>query len=238
MESGDRQRRILDNMVRDDCLDEEVTVEFFEMLSEKDVPKDARDAESSAFDVIKTAPDVFVCKGTFVPEGVFVRLFRVECVSDLRYRLPEDTLTSKGVNHKEFVDSLPDEDLLSLTDEYDGPIQLGNQIDVVWVTDFERVEPLLTDLAGLLDRLGRLAADSDMGRCVVVAYDREQAGRSVHVPRSLDAMGHPEFDVIEDCFAEMGMTKPITASPAMGLPEAVHRGCRVLPSRWEMRRIK
>ncbi len=224
-------------MIRDDCLDEEVTVEFFKRLSRKGVPRDARGAECFAFDVIKADPDVFVCKGPFVPDGVFVRLFRVECISDLRYRLPEETLTATGVNHKEFVDSLPDEDLQSLTDEYDGPIKLGNQIDVVWVTDFERVEPLFDDFAGLLDRLGWSEAASDMGRCVVVAYHREQVGRTIHVPRSLDAMGHPEFDVIEDCSAEMGMTKPITAPREMGLPEAVHRGCTVVPSRWEMRRI-
>ena len=154
MESGERQRRILDNLLRDDCVDEETTNAFFSRLAEKGLPKSAHSAEGFAFQVIEDALDSFVCQGTLVPDNVFVKLFRVERVSDLRYRVPEEFMTAKGVNHREIADSLPDEELQTLTDEYDGPIELGNRIDLVWVTDFGRVEPLLNDLTEILDCLG------------------------------------------------------------------------------------
>lgn len=74
MRSGDRQRRILDNRFRDDCVDEEITNEFFRRLAEKGAPKDAHDAESSAFEVITDAPDSsIVWAGRTIPTrtGVF-----------------------------------------------------------------------------------------------------------------------------------------------------------------------
>jgi len=237
MRSEAPQLQMLENMYHDNCLDEAVTADFFDRVSARGAPRDAFEAQKFAFQVIAASPDSFACQGRAVPNAIFDQLFRVEEVPALRRRLPEDELRAKGINDRDLFDfaSLSDEDLRSLTDEYDGPIVLGNGMDIVWVTDFQHVEPLLGDLANLLDRLGLPLWVAD--RCVIIAYNRIETGKTLHVPRSLDGMGWAEFDLVEDCSAEMGRTKPRTLPGRMGLPEAVHRGCMIQPNRWEMRRI-
>ncbi len=150
-------------------------------------------------------------------------------------------LAEKGLTGAAIRAGLPDEDLRAVTSEYDGPINLGNLIGLVWVADHDQVKDLTDDLRRLIDRLGLVWSD-DEAQCILCAYNREDAGRAdggrmLHVPRALDAVGDPQFEVNRDCSADHGRTRPMTRPIDEGLNEAVHRNCSVVPSLWEARTL-
>ena len=159
----------------------------------------------------------------------FAMLFRLEHVPSLWYRI-YDECVKRGIS-REYLRSGPtDEDLAVLTDEHDGPVTLGNGLGLVWVSDFEVTEPLIADVRTLADRLG-MPIDATVSRIVVCAYERTKLSSPLHVPRVLDAIDRPEFQPNPDCSAPCGMTRPITGSLGVGLPEAVHGGCTLVPTR-------
>jgi hypothetical protein len=230
MESGEQQRRVLANIERDPCLDNEVEAAFFERLATQGPPSSPDEAWGSAQEVVRDAPDRFVCQGREVPANRFVTLLRFQRVSSLGYAIPENVRDARGFRDKEFTVDTPEEDLRSFTDEYNGPVNLRNPIQVVWVTEFAAIEALLGNLAEVAGRLGIEVTD----RCVLCVYNRGDTGRTLHVPRALDAVNHPQFRVVEDCSADHGWTLPLNRPPDQGLPEAVHRSCSVVPRRWQL----
>ena len=229
MESGDVQRHILRNIESDSCLSDEIERRFFERLAARGLPASSGEAWAFACATVRNDPDAFVCKGHEVPHNRFVTLFRLQEVSSLGYVIPQDVRDAKGYRDKGFADDSPEEDLLAFTDQYDGPVELGNLVQVVWVTDFAAINGDLNNLAEVANRLG-ITAD----RCVLCVYNRGETHRTLHVPRALDGIDHPRFRVVDDPSAKHGRTVPISGSPDEGLPEAVHRSCSIVPQRWEL----
>lgn len=231
---GTETGRILSNVRKDGCVDPEVANEFFNRLGSRAPFGDQYEAKTAAFNVVQGDQNRFTCKGKAVPADRFRGLFRLEDVESLRYRVPE-ALDRAGVTDSEVVADLAEEDLLTLTNEYDGEVSLGNRLGVVWCAD--AAGSLAGDMSTLVDRLG-IAGLKNADRCVLCRYDRSRTGRALHVPRMLDAIDRPEFEVVKDCEADNGMTRPLRRPAAEGLPEAVHRRCTVVPELWELRELQ
>ena len=231
---GMAARRIVANVWKEACVDSGMAQEFFDSLGRKGPFRDEHEAETGAFNVVYGDQDRFTCKGKPAAADRFRSLFRLEDVSSLRYRVPE-ALARGDVTDSELVGELPDEDLLTLTNEYHGEVSLGNRLGVVWCAD--AAGSLAGDMTTLVERLG-IAALENADRCVLCKYDRSTTGKSLHVPRVLDAIDRPEFEVVQDCDAETGMTRPLEGSTAEGLPEAVHRCCPVVPEVWELKELQ
>ena len=229
MDSGEKERLILANVEKDSCLDGQVEVAFFKRLAACGRPASSGEAGQFAFNVVLHDPDRFVCQGRNVPEDLFVSLFRLQRVSLLGYALPPSLLDSIGYEDRAFWDDIAEEDLRSVTDEFDGQVQVGNRLKVVWVTDFADIADRLTDLSSLVNSLG-LEED----RYVLCSYNREDAGRTLHVPRAIDAIDQPLFQVVDDPNADHGWTGPTDGRVEERLPEAVHRNCKIVPRQWQL----
>jgi hypothetical protein len=92
-------------------------------------------------------------------------------------------------------------------DEYDGPVNPGNVLQVVWVADFTEIEDGLNDPRALANSLG-----IDAARQIVCVYNRDDTGKTLHVPRALDGVNLPKFKVVDDLAADCGWTKPTDGS--------------------------
>lgn len=233
---GDVERKMLDNLMRERCIREEVAREFFIRLARKGEPTSGLEARQTGEEVIREDPDTFTCQGQNTSEDAFVRLLRVEDLKALRWRIP-DCLKRLGIVDEELISGLPEEELDSLTDEYEGLVMLGNRLSIVWVTDYEVAEDLLDDLEGLVDRLG-LTNLVDESYCVVCVHNRKDIGLSIHVPRMFEGWDSMQFELVEDCAAQSGKTKPLTLGVEQGLPEAVHKKCEIIPEQWKLRSIR
>lgn len=229
MESGSEASQVLANIEADPCYDGGVTEEFFARLAARGDPASPQQAWAFAYETVREAPNKFVCQGWEVPGELFAGLFRLQRVSSLRYVLPPEVLDGKGLRDREFAGGISHEDLRCIVDQYEGPVKLGNELQVVWVTDVAQIEGLREDINQIIIRLG-LPPD----RYVLCEYNREDTNRTLHVPRALDAVNQPLFEVVVDCSADYGRTRVIGGSAEEGLPEAVHRACSIVPTRWEL----
>jgi hypothetical protein len=230
MKKDKDSKKILDNLKQDVCIDESVTDNFFTLLAEKGKPESPSKAKKAAFNIVKEHNEHFTLQGATIPEDMFRILFRIESVSALKYLIPDEI---KGLSDREIKES-PDEELLSLTNQYTGLVDLGNPLKIVWVTDFEEIEPIIDKFDTVCDRLGIIAQENE-NRYIIYSYDRDNINESLYVPRSLDAIDNPEFSIVEDCDAKTGITKSLNPDNNQGLSEAVHRGCLVTPKTWELK---
>jgi hypothetical protein len=228
--------QILRNLQHDKCIDGDTANEFFKRLAAKGVPSRPEEAKRMAQEVIREDPDAFVCRGPQLPNSVFAMLFRLEDLKALRWRVP-DCLKRLGIVDEELIRGLPGEELATVTDEYHNIVSLGNHLGMVWATDYDTVQDQMTDLEGLIDRLGLVNLVGEH-YCVVCVYSRGDLWVTVRLPRSCDALNYEQFELVEDCKAESGQTKPLTGPPEQGLPEAVHKKYEVTPEQWELGAIK
>lgn len=227
---------ILENLRQEQCIHKETTDKFFEALAKAGEPKSAAEAKSMAYHVVKNDQKDFTCQRRQVPDNIFAVLFRLEDVPTLQYRIP-DVLKKIGINADDLISGrLPDDELLVLTDEYDGPVSLGNDLGIVWITDEDAVSSIRDDLREVADRLGILSL-LNAHRCVLCVFRKDKTGKTFHVPSALDAIKNPEFKVVEDCSADCGETQPLTPGKE-GLPEAVHSECEVIPTVWKLGFLK
>lgn len=231
----DDEAQILMKLEHEKCIDDNTTNEFFKRLADKGEPSQPEEAKRMALDVIQEDPDTFTCRGQEVPSNVFLNLFRLEDLKALRWRVP-DCLKRLGIVDEELIRGLPEEELASVTDEYDDIVSLGNPFDIVLATDYDIVKNELTDLSTLVDRLG-LDNLVNEKRCVVCVYNRSKIGVVVFLPRSFDGLSYNQFELVDDCDAESGKTKPLSTHE-QGLPEGVHKGCDVIPEQWKLGLIK
>lgn len=231
MEQAEEGKRILNNIKLDPCLPAPVESAFFDRLSAKGNPGAPGEAQRMAYSVVAEDLDNFTCQGRHVPEGRVQTLFRMESVSSLRYRTP-DILDRMGLTDSS-LRRLASEELRTIIDDYEGIVLLGNKLQIVWATDYAMTQDLLDNPKVLIDRLG-LAHLAEEAHCIFCAYPRNGGGGVLNVPRALDAIDMPGFQVVPDCSAESGKTRPLTARPEDGLPEVIHRRCQVLPTRWQL----
>jgi hypothetical protein len=75
-------------------------------------------------------------------------------------------------------------------------------------------------------------------RCLKIVYKRDKLKKNLHLPRSFDGINQGRFEVVEDCNADAGKTLPLNLPQEQGLPEAVHRGCRVEPEIFKLEPMK
>jgi hypothetical protein len=226
-----KHRGIVANLRNDECLDKTVAAEFFRRLGAMPVRTTSEEAYSQSYEVIRADLAHFTCTGLEVePEPSFGTLFRLETVTSLLRRVPEEC-KKRGIKKDHLLHGIPIEDLAVLTDEYTGPVSLGNGLGLVWVSDAAIVEPIEADLRALADRLG-LQLDGEPGSVILCVYNRKEVATQPHVPRAFDAIDQENWSPNNDCLARTGRTRPLTR-PEEGLPEAVHRGCVVTPRRWE-----
>ena len=238
MESGNNQdKRILENLRRDNCIKSKISDEFFKRLADKGNPCSPEDAKNTAIDIVKTDPDRFVCQGRKIPSNSFITLFRLEDVKKLGKHLPDEHLRNFGIRDRKTLNpkELPDDELNIIVHMYKGTLDLGNRFDIVWVADSENSEQI--GLRQLVDKLG-LANLEEEERCLKIVYKRNKAKKNLHLPRSFDGIDNGQFEVVEDCNADAGKTLPLNSPHEQGLPEAVHRGCKVEPEIFEVEPIE
>jgi len=238
MKSGNNQnQRILENLRRDNCIKPEISDEFFKCLAAKGNPCNPEDAKNAATDIVKVDPDRFVCQGGKIPSNSFEKLFRLEDVKKLGKHLPDEHLRKFGIRDRKALNSkeLPDDELNIIVHMYKGTLDLGNRLDIVWVADSENSEQI--GLRELVDRLG-LANLEEEERCLKIGYRRDKVKKNLHLPRSFDGIDQGRFEVVEDCKADAGKTRPLKLPREQGLPEAVHRGCKVEPEIFEVEPIE
>ena len=72
----------------------------------------------------------------------------------------------------------------------------------------------------------------------MAAWFDKKAKRNLHLPRSFDGIANNQFEVVEDCNADAGKTVPLNLMREQGLPEAVHRGCKVEPEIFKVEPIE
>jgi len=225
---NDQEQRILGNLCKDNCINSEITDVFFNRLAAKGDPDSPEVAKNTTIDIVWADPDRFVCQGEEIPSDSFEMLFRLEDVKKLGDLLPDDYLCGFGIrdlktfNRKE----LTDDELSDILHRYKGELDLGNKLDVVWVADNEKTEQI--DPKELVDRLGLDNLENEE-RCLKIGYKRDEAKKPLHLPRCFDGINQGRFEVVEDCNADAGKTAPLSLPREQGLPEAVHRGCKVTP---------
>lgn len=237
MDTGtEGQDRIIGNLRKDNCIEDQTEEKFYTRLGAKGNPNNSKKAWNMAIDVVKLDPDSFVCQGRQLSDKLFSKLSRLEDVKALRWHLPDQHLKKFGIRGKAFNPSdLPDDELMIVVESYTDTLNLGNQLDIVWAADNSIIEKV--DLASLVDRLGLIQLESEE-RCLKIVYDRGSTGKQVHLPRSFDGINWAGFDVVEDCDADSGKTLPLNLPHEQGLPEAVHRGCKVKPEIFEVEPIE
>ncbi len=250
MDAGEAEGKILQNIKSDACIEKEREEKFFKLLIESDSPKDAEEARKQAINIVEKDKEYFTCSGDEVPSDIFKLLLRFQRPSSIGHSMPADKkeelfakfgITSYNTANEEEEDfPLEYEDLKIITDEYDGDVVLGNKksLDIVWVADFNNCESLLSGVRDLLIILGLdtlLNEKKDM--CLILQYTRSKLVESLHVPRAFDGIGSPQFQVQSDCDAYHGITKPLE-NGYDGLPEAIHRGCKVKLEVFDVRRIE
>lgn len=238
MKSGNNQdKRILENLRKDNCIKTEISDEFFNRLSAKGNPCSPEDAKNAAIDIVKADPGRFVCQGGKIPSNSFNTLFRLEDVKKLGKHLPDEHLRNFGIRDRKTLNSkeLPDDELSIIVHMYKGTLDLGNRLDIVWVADSKKSGRI--GLKELVDRLG-LANLEEEDRCLKIVYKREKAKKNLQLPRSFDGIDNGQFEVVEDCNADAGKTLPLNLPREQGLPEAVHRGCKVEPEIFEVEPIE
>lgn len=222
------ERQVLRNILKDDCIHNDVTDEFFRRLTQNSTPRSCKEAWIIAIDVVKRDPDNFVCRGELIPKTLFSQLFRLEDVKALRRHLPDEHLKLFGIRDKNTFNpmDLSDDEINIILNEYQGMLKLGNLLHIVWVSAGEIAENF--PLRELVNRLGLGNLERE-NRCIKIVIDHGKVSENLHLPRSFDGIDSAQFKVVEDCHAESGITLPLNFIAEQGLPEAVHRSCEVKP---------
>ena len=226
--------QILRNMVNDPCLPYGAEQEFFQRLGQHNpsTPTQAlKSAQDAACGLSSGKADLYL-SGRHVPNNRFRRSGRMINAKTAFYLDSAYSKTS-GVSKADLEQA--DRSLVSaFVEGYDGNSggQIGENGRVAWITEVGSATNFLLsnaheDLAARLG-LAHLKEAIDTNKAVVwLEYDREDLPESLHVPRALDAINHPAFRPETDCSAPCGTTHPLPSASGPGLPEAVHRSCKV-----------
>lgn len=223
-------RHVVETLEGDNCVSAAVCEEFFRYIASNRPYSSPQSAFATAASRIVDSNDPLTCGGSSVPEGDFVRLVRIQRLSDIRFCGPRITelLQRAGVADHE-LESMPIELVMHLVDNYRGSVLLGNKFGIVWVTDGNSCAGV--GLGSLAARLG--IEISPRERYIECAYNRTDCKTSLHVPRAFDALDQAMFLPNSDCSAASGLTRPL-APETTGLPEAVHRASEVNPTTWRL----
>ena len=227
---------VLRNMQDDSCLDQDVEDDFFNDLAVKGVPVFPSAAWRWAREVVEDKPNRYLCQGKEVPNDRFEVLVRFTNTRNMKYVLTQSEWTrletTFGLPKNTPFERLDETRQSVVMKSIKGPLNLGTATALVWATENGAVRTNLSSLpkvpAQVIEDLG---LDQFVGeeQCLVISYRRDKTRQPIHVPRILDAIGHPRFQPTSDCGAECGKTLPLSGVLADGLPEAIHRYCTVEP---------
>lgn len=180
--------------------------------------------------VVRDWSEDLTCQGPLLPQGSFAELARVRSACDYHKYLPaaerEVFLESIVRTESEFTAASADDLRLWIEphlDAYTGEVAVADNRGVAWVTDAAGLGLPLPPYSLIADQLGLSHLFGDRAG-IIFRYPRAKAP-PLHLPRSLDAVGHPPFAIVEDCDASAGRTRQLS-NGRPGLPEAVHRGCQ------------
>lgn len=232
---------ILANVKADQCLPGAVERLFFAEIEARlaawvwplapDPETQSTAARTLAETVTRDRSEDLTCQGPLLAEGQFSELARVRSASDYHKYLPaserEIFLESLARTESEFSVATATELRAWIEphlSSYSGEFGLAHLRGIAWVTDVVTVGLPLPPYASIVDQLGLSHLVGDRAG-IVFRYPRA-AAPPLHLPRSLDALGHPPFAIEEECDALSGTTKRLSDGQP-GLPEAVHRGCQI-----------
>jgi hypothetical protein len=246
MAEGGDEHLVLGNIERDQCVPPDVANDFFEALASTAPWADSKSAWDAAKSVVYSSPDRFFCQGRPVPDGKMTSLLRFRFVRDWNRELREvdperaERLSAKyGIpSDNRWPKDLDDRQRAEFCSELKTSYPTGNLKGISWVADEKAVQDSAIGSLETLRRLG-LPHFEKQDWAFVLRYNRAGEAKEIHVPRALDGIDSGSFDVVKNCDAPYGMTKPTAkASPgASGYPEAVHRSARIDLDRMEIRQL-
>jgi len=116
-------------------------------------------------------------QGGKIPSNSFEKLFRLDDVKKLGKHLSDEHLRNFGIRDRKTLTSkeLPDDELSIIVHMYKGTLDLGNDLDIVWVTDSKKSGRI--GLKELVDKLG-LAILEEEERCLKIIYKREEVKKT------------------------------------------------------------
>ena len=220
-------QRIRANVEDDPCVPVAAEQRFFELVEQAPTVVTERQAIELGNAVVSGNRSELTRTGKRVPDERFNGCYFINERSAMKHRVQ---LERWG----DFASGITDEDVRKadaetiryLWQEYEGPVSLGNLLDLVWVADESQVRKTAHDDAlGAADRLGLKPHHRalQVGQpCVGFRYERSVLGSDLYVLRVLDALDFDWFRPTTDCNAPCGRTRPLNGPPDNGLDEAVH----------------
>ena len=220
-------QRIRANVENDPCVPVAAQQRFFELIEQAPPVGTEEQAVQLGNEVVSGNRRQLTRTGACVPDDRLNACYFINERGAMKHRVPPERWGdfASGIKDEDF-DGADAETLRYLWQEYEGPVSLGNLLDLVWVADENQVRRIAQDDAlGAADRLGlegqhRALQAGDP--CVGFRYDRSVLGVGLHVPRVLDAIDSDWFQPTTDCSAACGRTRPLNGPADNGLDEAVH----------------
>jgi len=248
MAQGNDTSHVLGNLERDLCVPA-ATEEFYRCLALTAPWTDWEEAWDAAKQIVWGDPDTLCCCGGSVPHDLFFSLVRFMMVRTIIRGLDDlDPGTSADLINRYHIDTcnpdhwpedLTEDRLSALCDELASDCSTGYPNGVTWVADAHEVPWNKPDLREILRGLGLPHFENQIW-VQVLRYNRADIKpKKLHVPRTLDAIDNPDFDVAVDCNATTGITKPTLEAEVgtTGYREAVHRTCNTTMETLEIKRI-
>lgn len=224
-------QQTLKNVLAEKCLEAEAEKLFFQRIAGAGTPSSGDDARRISSNAVQRNPEDhsgdILCRGPEVPANRFKRMVRVITARSCWF-LSEKYARQSGIT----LDDLENADQEAVRDFVEGYDSEGGHIGkpggIAWVT--ESTIPT-SDALTLARKLGLphvVNAVRRQGVMIKIGYTKDEVPETVHVPRVTDGIDHPPFRPVNDCSATNGTTHPLEASSSEeGLPEAVHRSCKV-----------
>ena len=220
-------QRIRANVENDPCVPVAAQQRFFELIEQAPPVGTEEQAVQLGNEVVSGNRRQLTRTGACVPDDRLNACYFINERGAMKHRVPPERWGdfASGIKDEDF-DGADAETLRYLWQEYEGPVSLGNLLDLVWVADESQVRKTAHDDAlGAADRLGLKPHHRalQVGQpCVGFRYERSVLGSDLHVPRVLDALDFDWFRPTTDCNAPCGRTRPLNGPPDNGLDEAVH----------------
>jgi len=238
-------RRMLRRIEADSCLPASVETLFFNAISTEVVASPLPASQPFRTRAIWAGERLLTALGNVIrdvsvrgPEvagGVFDNLARIRPARDYRWCLPtaarQQFFLDFGIGRDDWP-TAPDDQLRLWIEahqvDYTGPIETGGRSGPAFVTDYAQLPVPTPSFEDLQNLLGLIFADGSRTLGILCRYRRTELtsqGLRLCLPRSVDGLDYPPFEMEPDCTAPHGRTRQLNGSP--GLPEAIHASCQI-----------
>lgn len=225
MLDGEESQLILENIYSEECIDEGVVDQFFDLISEEcEYRQDFSPGEAKILaKKIVSENSEFILQGREIVNQ-FNELLRFESVHSIPSMFPAKYLDRFGLSEDQIKnDKFEEEDLYRIFHGFEGELEVGNLLGIAWITDGDHndVDDLKNSPDILVDRLG-LEHHMSNNHCLLLSYGKNENSIRINLPRVFDGIDWGKFNLIDDCEADAGLTEPVNTEEYNGLPEAVH----------------